>query len=83
MQSPYITNDCLHEINMKQHILFAFVSEIYYMHLSYFSGIEYNLGRVPMASCDFSTHAYSYDDHPNDTSLLKFVLADEDLKYKV
>lgn len=52
---------------------------------SYFSpqGIEYNLGRVPMASCDFSTHAYSYDDHPNDTSLLKFVLAEEDLKYKI
>lgn len=52
---------------------------------SYFSpeGIEYNLGRVPMASCDFSTRVYSYDDHPNDTSLLKFVLAEEDLIYKI
>nr|CAD7431410.1 unnamed protein product [Timema monikensis] len=30
---------------------------------SYFSpeGLEFNIGRVPIAGCDFSTHTYSYD----------------------
>ncbi|GAB1605193.1 lysosomal acid glucosylceramidase isoform X1 [Argonauta hians] len=52
---------------------------------SYYSpiGIEYNLGRVPMASCDFSTHPYSYDDIVNDTDLSQFDLAEEDLNYKI
>lgn len=48
-----------------------------------FSGIEYNVGRVPMASCDFSTHTYSYDDKSGDFNLTKFALAEEDIKYKV
>jgi len=52
---------------------------------SYFSneGIEYTIGRVPMASCDFSTHEYSYDDVPGDLNLTKFSLAEEDLKFKI
>jgi glucosylceramidase len=36
-----------------------------------------------MASCDFSTHPYSYDDQSGDFMLQKFALADEDTKYKV
>ncbi|XP_063434087.1 lysosomal acid glucosylceramidase-like [Mytilus trossulus] len=52
---------------------------------SYYSpeGIEYTVGRIPMASCDFSTHPYSYDDHPGDFMLQNFSLAVEDLKYKI
>ncbi|XP_005104817.1 lysosomal acid glucosylceramidase [Aplysia californica] len=52
---------------------------------SYFAkdGIEYTVGRVPMASCDFSTHPYSYDDVAGDLTLSKFALAPEDLKYKI
>ncbi|XP_067831900.1 lysosomal acid glucosylceramidase isoform X2 [Heptranchias perlo] len=52
---------------------------------SYFSekGIEYNIIRVPMASCDFSTHVYTYDDHPEDLSLQHFSLTEEDIKLKI
>ena len=52
---------------------------------TYFSpqGIEYNIGRIPMASCDFSTRVYSYDDYANDTELVKFSLVEEDLLYKI
>ncbi|VDP05951.1 unnamed protein product [Soboliphyme baturini] len=52
---------------------------------SYFGpgGIEYNLGRVPMASCDFSWRVYSYDDTANDFSLDFFSLTEEDFLYKV
>ncbi|KAJ8926645.1 hypothetical protein NQ314_020970 [Rhamnusium bicolor] len=52
---------------------------------SYFgkSGIEYNLGRVPIGGTDFSTRAYSYDDFPLDTTLMKFALQPEDLNYKI
>ncbi|XP_076102150.1 lysosomal acid glucosylceramidase-like [Mytilus galloprovincialis] len=55
---------------------------------AYFSkdGIEYNIARIPMASCDFSTHPYSYNDNndsPPDYNQTKFSLAKEDLKYKV
>lgn len=46
-------------------------------------GIEYSLGRVPIGGCDFSTHPYSYDDHPNDDNLTKFSLQPEDIHYKV
>lgn len=46
-------------------------------------GLEYTLGRVPMASCDFSTHVYSYDDVADDFDLKHFALTDEDLKLKV
>ncbi|NWS62980.1 GLCM Glucosylceramidase, partial [Chunga burmeisteri] len=52
---------------------------------SYFSeeGLEYNLVRLPMASCDFSLHAYTYDDVPFDYELTHFSLRDEDTKLKV
>lgn len=52
---------------------------------SYFStdGIEYNIGRIPVSSADFSTRKYSYDDTANDFKLEHFALAEEDLKYKI
>nr|XP_006814202.1 PREDICTED: glucosylceramidase-like [Saccoglossus kowalevskii] len=52
---------------------------------SYYSpnGIEYTLGRIPMASCDFSTHPYSYDDVVGDFSLENFALTKEDLSFKI
>nr|XP_054754285.1 lysosomal acid glucosylceramidase-like [Lytechinus pictus] len=52
---------------------------------SYYSsnGIEYTIGRIPMASCDFSTHPYSYDDNNGDFSLENFSLAKEDLQFKI
>ncbi|XP_022098086.1 glucosylceramidase-like [Acanthaster planci] len=52
---------------------------------SYFSseGIEYSMGRIPMSSCDFSVRVYSYDDHPGDFALEEFMLATEDISYKI
>ncbi|XP_070622696.1 lysosomal acid glucosylceramidase-like [Erythrolamprus reginae] len=52
---------------------------------SYFSteGIEYNLIRVPMASCDFSVRLYTYADVENDFDLKNFSLTDEDIKMKI
>lgn len=52
---------------------------------SYFhqTGIEYTLGRIPMAGTDFSTHKYSYDDTPGDLQLRNFSLVNEDIKYKI
>ena len=52
---------------------------------SYFdqNGIEYTIGRIPMASCDFSERIYSYDDNDGDLDLTKFSLAKEDLQYKI
>ena len=52
---------------------------------SYFSdmGIEYTIGRIPMASCDFSTGPYSYNDHEGDLAMANFSLAQEDLKLKI
>lgn len=46
------------------------------------AGLEYNLVRLPMASCDFSLHAYTYDDVPYDYELTHFSLRDEDTKLK-
>lgn len=46
-------------------------------------GIEYNVVRVPMASCDFSTRLYTYADSPEDYSLSNFSLAIEDTHMKV
>ncbi|XP_043935243.1 lysosomal acid glucosylceramidase [Protopterus annectens] len=52
---------------------------------SYFSedGIEYNVIRVPMASCDFSLHVYTYADSPDDFDLKNFSLAKEDVEMKI
>ncbi|XP_063229550.1 lysosomal acid glucosylceramidase-like isoform X2 [Bacillus rossius redtenbacheri] len=52
---------------------------------SYFSpeGIEFNIGRVPIAGCDFSTHTYTYNDAVGDINLTHFKLTEEDYKYKI
>lgn len=52
---------------------------------TYFSsaGNEYSIGRIPMASCDFSRRVYSYDDSAGDLTLSKFTLAEEDVLYKI
>lgn len=52
---------------------------------SYFSsaGSEYNFGRIPMASCDFSKRIYSYDDTEGDLSLSEFTLVEEDVLLKI
>ncbi|GMS94139.1 hypothetical protein PENTCL1PPCAC_16314, partial [Pristionchus entomophagus] len=47
------------------------------------SGTEYTLGRVPIASCDFSLSPYSYDDVAGDFSLANFALANADFQYKI
>ena len=47
------------------------------------SGIEYNMGRVPIASCDYSTREYTYLDTENDFNLSTFALANEDISYKI
>ena len=47
------------------------------------SGIGYTVARTPMASCDFSTHEYSYDDSDGDFNLTNFALTMEDYNYKV
>ena len=46
-------------------------------------GIEYNIGRVNMGGCDFSTRLYTYDDVEGDEELTHFELAEEDTEYKV
>ena len=52
---------------------------------SYFSpeGIEYSLGRIPIASNDFSTDIYSYDFTTGDTGLSKFTISGYDHLYKL
>ncbi|XP_072389814.1 lysosomal acid glucosylceramidase-like [Diabrotica undecimpunctata] len=58
---------------------------------SYFSeeGLEYNMGRVPMGSTDFSIRAYSYMDSEDedvdcvDPTLRSFQLAQEDFEFKI
>jgi len=52
---------------------------------SYFSpdGIEFNVGRVPIAGCDYSPRTYSYDDYPAGVTLSNFSLQAEDFAYKV
>uniref|UniRef100_A0A8B9DLY7 Glucosylceramidase n=1 Tax=Anser cygnoides TaxID=8845 RepID=A0A8B9DLY7_ANSCY len=52
--------------------------------LSFSTGIEYNLVRLPMACSDFSVRPYSYDDDvPYDYELKHFKLAEEDVKMKI
>ncbi|KAG8307728.1 hypothetical protein J6590_013423 [Homalodisca vitripennis] len=52
---------------------------------SYFSrsGNEYKMARVPIASSDFCTRTYTYDDTPGDVNLEYFKLAPEDYTYKI
>ncbi|PAV85454.1 hypothetical protein WR25_04790 [Diploscapter pachys] len=51
----------------------------------YFSkdGLGYTIGRVPVASCDFSARKYSYDDTDQDFALNNFNLTNEDFQYKI
>lgn len=42
------------------------------------AGIGYSLTRIPVASCDFSTRIYSYDDVEGDMELNHFALTPED-----
>lgn len=45
------------------------------------NGLQYTLGRIPIASCDFSTHSYSYDDYNNDYNMSLFSIdMDKDFK---
>lgn len=46
-------------------------------------GLSYNIGRVPMASCDFSVRQYTYADTPGDFGLANFSLATEDYELKI
>ncbi|KAG8240705.1 hypothetical protein J6590_103615, partial [Homalodisca vitripennis] len=52
---------------------------------SYFgtSGIEYNLGRLPIGGTDFSPRPYTLDDVPFDEDLQYFNLTEEDHNYKI
>ncbi|XP_044736956.1 lysosomal acid glucosylceramidase-like [Chrysoperla carnea] len=47
------------------------------------NGIQYTIIRVPVGGSDFSTHPYTLDDTPNDSSFTNFKLAEEDYKYKI
>ncbi|XP_059051837.1 lysosomal acid glucosylceramidase-like [Achroia grisella] len=53
---------------------------------SYFSstGLEYNVVRLPIGGTDFSTHAYAYNDEPeDDVNLTHFNLTSEDYDLKL
>lgn len=52
---------------------------------SYFgdNGIEYNVVRIPMGSCDYSKRFYTYLDTPGDFDLSSFSLAVEDTKLRI
>jgi len=56
-----------------------------YIMESYFSvnGIEYNMGRVPIAGTDYSVRHYTYADTKDDKNLTHFLLQKEDLEWKV
>ena len=46
-------------------------------------GISYTVGRVPVASCDFSVHEYSYCDTDGDFNMTTWALTPEDFNYKI
>lgn len=46
-------------------------------------GLNYNLGRVPIASTDFSVRVYSYADASDDFELANFSLGPEDIYLKI
>ncbi|KAL1422249.1 hypothetical protein MTO96_022130 [Rhipicephalus appendiculatus] len=48
-----------------------------------FGGLAYTIGRIPLASCDFSARKYTYDDSPGDLELKNFTLAPEDFDLKI
>ncbi|XP_054161789.1 putative glucosylceramidase 3 [Oppia nitens] len=52
---------------------------------SYFSddGIEYSIGRIPIAGTDYSDRPYSYDDTDEDLELKHFALQKDDIEFKI
>ncbi|GLV40113.1 Glucocerebrosidase 1b [Carabus blaptoides fortunei] len=46
-------------------------------------GLQYSMGRIPMAGTDFSTRGYTYDDVDDDFELKFFKLQIEDYDYKI
>lgn len=60
--------------NMQEDIIRSYYTE---------KGLSYNIGRVPMASCDFSVRQYTYADTPGDFELANFSLAEEDFQLKI
>uniref|UniRef100_A0A914CTM2 Glucosylceramidase n=1 Tax=Acrobeloides nanus TaxID=290746 RepID=A0A914CTM2_9BILA len=53
------------------------------MEFRYFFRIGYTVARIPIASTDYSTRVYSYDDVDGDMALTNFALAPEDLNLKI
>ncbi|KAI6213223.1 Glucosylceramidase [Aphelenchoides besseyi] len=53
------------------------------LHQQYYgpTGINYAIGRVPLASCDFSTHEYSFAETPDDFAMKDFELNDIKAEY--
>ncbi|GMT23318.1 hypothetical protein PFISCL1PPCAC_14615, partial [Pristionchus fissidentatus] len=47
------------------------------------NGARYFIDRVPIASTDFSTSRYSYNDNSGNLNMSKFALAEEDTKFKI
>lgn len=60
--------------NMQEDIIHSYYTD---------KGLSYNIGRVPMASCDFSVRQYTYADTPGDFALANFSLATEDYELKI
>ena len=58
---------------------------LYLFFRSYYAdnGLAYNIGRLNMGGCDFSTRPYSYDDVEGDNQLQHFSLTKEDTDFKV
>ncbi|KPJ07772.1 Glucosylceramidase [Papilio machaon] len=81
--------DLLHKLRPLLHPAHSSPADKEFVHLvlpsSYYSskGLEYNMIRVPIGGCDFSTHAYAYNELPeNDIDLLNFNLTSEDFEFK-
>ncbi|XP_021949025.1 lysosomal acid glucosylceramidase [Folsomia candida] len=63
-----------HDQNLQQLIIDQYFGE---------SGLEYNIGRVPMGGADFSDRAYTYAEVENDTELASFALTSDDFNLKI
>ncbi|RWS20223.1 glucosylceramidase-like protein, partial [Leptotrombidium deliense] len=46
-------------------------------------GIQYSIGRIPIAGTDFSTRKYAYNEVDGDFNLTHFELAEEDINLKI
>lgn len=66
------TDSAAHVANLLNKTMYDQVMDMYYGP----DGLNYNIGRIPMGSCDFSLWPnWSYDDMENDTSLSNFTIA--------